>query len=294
MENKILEVVREIKAYIKHLIFNVKLDVSLCDFYGNVPIELSDYLSEFMIHPNLYCQKMKATCMRSCLRQQMLVKKKALNYKKPFFGSCYAGVYEYIFPIIENNVYYGFISVTGYRSPSPRSSFFDPELNELRKVSEKSLKAEIPPEEFLKTLIAPLKNSLKLLTYYYDANEIKAQKKHDYLYQTILQYISENYLRPLTMPIIAEELHYSASYLSHVFKERNELSIIQYVHHLKIKKAKDLLRNTDKSVTEISELLGFQDSNYFTAVFKKSTGSSPRKFRTEQRRNAYPPLAPIE
>lgn len=293
MESKVLEVVREIKAYIKHLIFNVKLDVSLCDFYGNVPIELSDYLSEFMIHPNLYCQKMKATCMRNCLRQQMLVKKKALSDKKPFFGSCYAGVYEYIFPIIENNVYYGFISVTGYQSPSVRP-FLNPELNKFRKTSEKSLKTEIPSEESLKTLIAPLKNSLKLLTYYYDANEIKAQKKHGDLYQTILQYISENYLRPLTMPIIAEELHYSASYLSHVFKERNELSIIQYVHHLKIKKAKDILRNTDKSITEISELLGFQDSNYFTAVFKKSTGISPRTFRAEQQRNAYPPLAPIK
>lgn len=293
MEDEVLEVVREIKAYIKYLIFNVKLDVSLCDFYNRMPIEISDYLSNFMIHPNFYCQKIKATCMRNCLRQQMLVKKKALNCKKPFFGSCYAGVYEYISPIIENNVYYGFISVTGYQSPSSRS-FINPELSKLHKIYEKSLKTEVPSKEFLEKLIAPLKNSFKLLTYYYDINEIKAKNNHDYLYQTILRYVSENYLRPLTMPIIAEELHYSVSYLSHIFKERNSLSIMQYAQHLKIKKAKDFLRSTDKSVAEISELLGFQDSNYFSAVFKKSTGLSPRNYRAKQRDNAYPPFAPTE
>lgn len=293
MEKHILEVLREIKAYIKYLTFHFKLDIALCGFYGNIPIELSDYLSEFMIHPNPYCQKMKATCMKSCLRQHVLVKKKALRCEQPFFGACYAGVYEYIVPIMEKNVYYGFISVTGYLAPKPHSALTNYKINN-QQAYKKFLKAEIPSEDFLKTLLAPLKNSLKLLTYYYDANVIETQKKEDCLYQSILQYVSENYLLPLTMTVIAEDLHYSASYLSHIFKERNKQSIMQYVHQLKIKKAKDFLRSTDKSIMEISELLGFQDSNYFTSVFKKSTGMSPRAFRAEQRRSAYPPIMPSE
>lgn len=292
MENKILEILREIKAYIAHLTFNLQLDVSLCDFYYNIPAEVSDYLSEFMIHPNLYCQKMKVQCMKNCLRQQKLVKKKALRCNHSFSGACYAGVQEYIFPIIENNVYYGFVSVTGYKSPTPRPSAPHFKTKSLHTTYEKSLKEELPDEHFLNAVISPLKNSLKLLAYYYDSNEIKALKTHDFLYQSILRYVSENYLRPLTMPIIAEELHYSESYLSHVFKERNKISIIQYIQQLKIKKAKEMLRNTDKSIMEIAESLGFQDSNYFTAVFKKSMGISPRKYRAEQQRSSYPPLLP--
>lgn len=232
--------------------------------------------------------------MKNCLRQQMFVKRKALRNSEPFFGACYAGVYEYIVPLVENNVYYGFISATGYRDVEKQSHLRDPKAKKLQETYQKTLKTQIPSEHLLKTLLAPLKNSFILLSYYYDENEIQAQKKHDYLYRTLLQYISENYLRPLTMSVIAEEMHYSASYLSHVFKERNNQSIIQYVHYLKIRKAKEFLRNTNKSVTEISESLGFQDSNYFTAVFKKATGLSPRKFRADHQRSAYPPLPPTE
>ncbi|MDY4895273.1 MAG: helix-turn-helix domain-containing protein [Candidatus Borkfalkiaceae bacterium] len=292
MESRLFEILREIKSYMKFLILNVNLNIALCDFYGNIPFEASSYLSEFMVHQCLLCQKIKGKHLKSCLHQQAFVKRKILRNEKPFFGSCYAGVYEYIVPIVENGIYRGFISITGYLPPTPRVSVFNPELNLLQKSTEKTLRSEIPSEKFLQTVIAPLKNSLKLLTYYYNVNEIKPQLKDDYLHQLILQYIAENYLRPLTMPVIAEELHYSESYLSHIFREKQHQSIMQYVHALKIKYAKLLLRATNKNITEISELLGFQDSNYFSAVFKKSTGCSPRTFRNEQQCAAAYPSSP--
>ena len=67
---------------------------------------------------------------------------------------------------------------------------------------------------------------------------------------------------------------------------------MQFIQDLKIKKAKDFLRNTNKSIIEISRLLGFFDPNYFTTIFKKSTGMSPRKYRAEHTRPAYPPHNP--
>ncbi|MBQ8685473.1 MAG: helix-turn-helix transcriptional regulator [Clostridia bacterium] len=288
-------ILEEIKAYLKYLTFTLKLDVSLCDFYYRIPIEFSDYLSEFMIHPNVYCQKMKAHCMKYCLWQQQLIRRYVKKNDRPFFGACYAGVSEYVFPVIEREKYYGFISVTSYRSQEEPPQIRAIEKSDIHETYKKTLRTDIPSEPYIKAILSPLVNSLKLLTYYIEPNELEnAQHNHDYLYQTLLQYISENYFRPLTLETIAEELHYSASYLSHVFKERNKPSIMQYVKQLKIQKAKELLRNTEKSVIEISELLGFMDSNYFTAVFKKATGKSPRSFRNEQKRAAYPPVPPAQ
>jgi YesN/AraC family two-component response regulator len=48
---------------------------------------------------------------------------------------------------------------------------------------------------------------------------------------------------------------------------------------LRISKAKELLKNTDKSVVEIAELIGYNDSNYFFRVFKKNTGVTPQQYR---------------
>ena len=61
--------------------------------------------------------------------------------------------------------------------------------------------------------------------------------QHDLVYQTIVQFLSENYLRRLTLTTISEELHYSISYISQIFSAKNERSVMQYVQFLKIKKA---------------------------------------------------------
>lgn len=276
------DILKEIKEYTKYLINTQKLDIAFCDFYGKNPVNVLQSLSEFMIHQNHYCQKVKSLCLKNCLRQQRLVQKKSIVCDKPFWGVCYAGVYEYVLPIVENNVYYGFISATGYQLNEEFHHAPKSKLNVLSAGDRKTLNTVIPSESFLSTCLAPLKHSFKLLTYYYDQNEMRSQNKLDILYQTILCYLSENSLRPLTMSIIAQELHYSESYISHVFKQYKKQSIMQYLQELKIKKAKTFLTNTDKSILEISEMIGFQDSNYFSAVFKKIVGVSPRRFRSER------------
>lgn len=55
--------------------------------------------------------------------------------------------------------------------------------------------------------------------------------------------------------------------------------ITQYVRRNRIRKAEKLLGESDKKIAEIAELVGFPDYNYFTKVFKKETGFTPREYR---------------
>lgn len=76
----------------------------------------------------------------------------------------------------------------------------------------------------------------------------------------------------------ADFCHLSASRFYRIFKAGVGLTPTEYINRLRINQAKELLANTDMSVSEIAEAVGFTDQNYFGRVFKKLTGTSPKKF----------------
>ncbi len=111
--------------------------------------------------------------------------------------------------------------------------------------------------------------------------------KHvDVLYKTI-DYIKEHCSEKITLDDLAEAVHLSKSYLSHIFKDELHCTFTSYVNRLRIQKSKAYLLNDKLSLAEIAMLSGFEDQSYFTKVFKKATGVSPGKFR-ELRGNIVP------
>ncbi len=278
MKQESTQLLKDIIDYIEYLTFHHHLEVCLCDLYSNYPQSCTKILETFAIHPNAYCSKIKTTKLNRCLRCQKRVKNQCKKLKEPFFGTCHAGVSEYVFPIIENDIYYGFVAVSGYRlKPTKKYDYMtDPQLTALYK---KSLKKTPPALQNIQPLIAPLLYSLKLLTYYIEPEDKKTLTRKETVYRELLRYLAENCHRSLTLAMIAEDLHYSVSYISHIFLERAHTTIMQHLQGLKVKKAETILKGTDKSVLEVSELVGFEDSNYFSNVFKKRTGYSPREYR---------------
>jgi YesN/AraC family two-component response regulator len=68
-------------------------------------------------------------------------------------------------------------------------------------------------------------------------------------------------------------------YLCQVFKKYSGITILGYVHQLRMQQAKHLLTNTHRSVQEIGESLGYPDPFYFSRLFKKYEGCSPKQYR---------------
>ena len=71
----------------------------------------------------------------------------------------------------------------------------------------------------------------------------------------------------------------SPTYFSYVFKQITGRTFTEYLNYLRIMKAKELLTNSNKTVSGISYEVGFNDPAYFDRVFKKEVGMSPGKYR---------------
>ena len=84
---------------------------------------------------------------------------------------------------------------------------------------------------------------------------------------------------------IAEYMHTNPEYLSCVFQQKFGQTLSTYIRQLRIDKAKELLLYTKLPLDEIAEKTGFSDSSYFQKQFKKSTGITPKQFRSLHAKN---------
>lgn len=105
--------------------------------------------------------------------------------------------------------------------------------------------------------------------------------KNELLIITIKKYIKDNLHKNLTLSSIANHVNYNSSYISRTFKKQTSKSITEYIRNVKVDKAKSDLTNTNKSISQISEELGYETSQYFSITFKKATGISPSEYRSK-------------
>ncbi|AIQ46546.1 hypothetical protein R70723_12200 [Paenibacillus sp. FSL R7-0273] len=93
------------------------------------------------------------------------------------------------------------------------------------------------------------------------------------------QYIESHYQEDCSLQTVAAHVHVTPNYLSNLFKKETGTGLTNYVAQLRIEEAKLLLQRSRLRMTEIAERVGFDNSSYFTVVFKQLTGESPREFR---------------
>ena len=93
------------------------------------------------------------------------------------------------------------------------------------------------------------------------------------------EYVENNYIYDITMQEAAEEMGYSDAYFSKLFKQYFNQNFTAYLTEYRIKKAKELLGNTNNSIKDISRMVGYTDSNYFAKIFKRIVGEIPSKYR---------------
>lgn len=108
----------------------------------------------------------------------------------------------------------------------------------------------------------------------------KSFSQNDLIMQDAALYIKENCTSQLTLSSVAEKYNFSKEYFSAIFKSSVNSGFNEYLTQMRITKAIDLLLDTHQSIMDISHQCGFNDSNYFTTVFKRTTGFTPKKFRS--------------
>ena len=102
------------------------------------------------------------------------------------------------------------------------------------------------------------------------------------LYYQIEQYIERNYQSKISLDEIAEALHANRSYLSRLYKNKTGVNLFDAILYRRIEAAKEYLLHTDMKTYEISEAVGFEDAGYFSKMFKRKTGVSPKEYRKKE------------
>lgn len=100
------------------------------------------------------------------------------------------------------------------------------------------------------------------------------QKVHE-----VALYLQTHIHESVSLEELAQRFFMSRSYLTRSFRNVTGFSVVEYMTYIRIQKAQQLLRESDRSITEIADLCGFGNITYFEKVFKTTTGHTPVQYR---------------
>lgn len=137
---------------------------------------------------------------------------------------------------------------------------------------------EIDPAEEIVGL-SSIQNWRQWSTYMMERLRFVIKENRDQYYPKPLSlavnYIKEYYTQPLQLSSVAEQCEISQGYLSRLFSEYLNTTFVDYLNTMRINEASRLLRNGKKTVKEISHIVGYNDPNYFSRIFRRYVNISP-------------------
>lgn len=125
----------------------------------------------------------------------------------------------------------------------------------------------------------------QMLEKYYDGHKSGFDERTE----RVIDYINNNITNPnLTVQIICQNTKTNTAFLSRVFKKKTGFSVLEYIHHLRLEKAKELLLATDQSIEQIARLVGFTGRWTLSRAIKKSDGITAGQYRAVYKHNPQP------
>ena len=234
--------------------------------------------------------KMSKYCAEKCVENDYEIISKLDDHNVGYSGFCYSGIYKVVQPVYYKNELICMIFIEGF-------AIKEEYKNSLEKISDICKKTgcerKILIEEFNKLPCLPaakineIENVadilFRLIVLILENNEnlLLQYKKSDsnMLINAVTEYVISNFRNEISLKSIAKVFHVNYNYLSKTFKEETGLNFIDYVTKLRIEEAKKMILFSNKTITEITFELGYNDTAYFSKVFKRYTGYSPSHFK---------------
>ncbi|MDR3645402.1 MAG: PocR ligand-binding domain-containing protein [Clostridia bacterium] len=115
----------------------------------------------------------------------------------------------------------------------------------------------------------------KFMNYIFRFNEVKHL---DVIYKTV-DFVRRNYMNKITLEDVANFVYLSPSYFSKVFKDEMKSNFNAYLNSVRIEQSKKLLLSDAVKLVDVAGMVGFEDQSYFSKVFKKLAGVTPKRYR---------------
>lgn len=115
-------------------------------------------------------------------------------------------------------------------------------------------------------------------------NDAQAASTGQDLSAMMTEYVRLHYMEAITLSELAVKMNYSLPYLSRRFKDDVGVSFITYLQNYRVMEGCRLLSNSNRTLAEITRMVGYSDAKFFSDMIKRHTGMSPREFRKRNRR----------
>ena len=125
----------------------------------------------------------------------------------------------------------------------------------------------------------------RLLSTDYDFSLSREQQKtmNWIIFEEVCHYIQEHY-QTVTIQELMEVFHFQEDYFNRLIKKKTGITYSAYLQNIRLKKAEHYLLQTDRSVSDIAEMVGYQNKGYFYKIFSEKYGMTPAKYRESSTR----------
>ncbi|AEM74012.1 PocR ligand-binding domain-containing protein [Caldicellulosiruptor acetigenus] len=197
---------------------------------------------------------------------------------------CHMGLIEAVIPLFFNTSYIGslFIGQILLEPPSEKmweqiAKKLDGQQVDIQRVKESFFKLTFIDQEKLKSVLDMMHIVAK---YIIDSEMIRISSLSSI--ERIIEYIKNHYMEEITLDDLAKMVYLSPTYLSYLFKKQLGVTFKEYLINIRLKKSKELIETTDLPIGEISKMVGIEDQNYFSRLFKRKYGVSPMNYKKDK------------
>lgn len=252
------------------------IKIALFDANGN----------EVLSYPEGHCafcalmQKDKST-EAYCLESNAKSFKRCQNTKQLEIFHCHAGLVETTAPLIDNGAVIGYIMIGQITDNDDKASVKDILTATLEKygLDHTGYNASLYDVTFkTQEQIQAASKILETCTFYVLLKDMISLQRETFI-QNLNSFLISHLDEDLSVDRLTDEFHISKNKLYDSCSKYLPTGIAEHIKNLRIEEAKRLLKETDLSVREISDKVGFNDYNYFCRVFKKEVGMSALRYR---------------
>lgn len=253
--------------------FRMSLYDAQMNLLGAYPEELTSFCALIQQHPK---------ALRLCREYDALAARQALITEEVYLYRCHCGLYEAVAPLYHFGVLSGYLMMgqTIDSQNTTRDSVFQGAQHYVQDKARLQKAVLAIPSRSREQILSCISIMEICAAYLSLNNYLKAPDKD--LPARIRAYLDTHYTSDIRIEALCEEFYLSRSSLTSCFRRAYQVSIMEYVNRLRMKKARELLTTTDLPIREVSSGCSFQDQNYFTKVFRKYYGKTPSQMRQER------------
>ena len=234
------------------------------------PVKLFNFCAYLRSNPDLD---------RACRSCDMAAMQKCRRTRQGFVYRCHIGLKEYVAPICYDEVVVGFVligqvsdgSQEEYRAIQEHLQRYNIDLDHCREIYDRL------PHHSAEKLAAACNIMDACSSYIYHKRMLEVRYLN--MAQQVEKYIMDNIAWDLSIEHLCEHFNISRAELYQIFHNSFNASVADFIRGKRIAMAEQMIRTTDHQISEIASNVGFYDYNYFSKIFRKSYGVSPRNYR---------------